>query len=153
MFDLLARDTISGQKGRAIATIDGNVRDLFEVKNVEALFNKEKVEVRTLGNLGTQHKAVGYSGTGTMAMHYSTSWHRQLAVKYMKTGVDTYFTLLIENDDKSATIGKQTVALYNVNLNSTVLAKLDTDNTALDENADFTFNGAEILNEFGEPVV
>jgi len=150
--ELLARDVITGQRGRAVATVDGEVRILFELKKVEATVTFEKQDIRTVGNLGTQSKVVGYKGAGTMTKYYVSSWDRKLAITYMKTGVVAFFTLLVENDDKSSSVGKQTTVLYDCSFDSTVLAKMDVDNQALEEDSPFTFGKAEILNEFVEPV-
>ncbi len=150
---LRAGDTISGQEGKATANIDGKVRDMFFVKSLEATFDKQKVEVKTLGKRGTQHKGVGWSGAGSMTLYYVTTLFRQMALKYAKTGKDTYFNITIVNDDPTSTIGKQTVVLYNCNIDSTILAKLDTDSDTLDEDIDFTFDDFDILDSFGNPVV
>ena len=150
---LRAGDTISGQEGKATANIDGNVQDMFFVKSLEATFDKEKVEVKTLGKRGTQHKGVGWSGAGSMTLYYVTTLFRQMALKYAKTGKDTYFNITIVNDDPTSTIGKQTVVLYNCNIDSTILAKLNTDSDTLDEDIDFTFDDFDILDSLGNPVI
>lgn len=148
---LKGKDVISGQEGVAYANIDGEVKTLFMVKAVEAVFTKRKVEVHTLGKRGTQNKTVGWSGTGTLTMYYVSSIFRQLAVDYIKNGTDLNITLTVVNNDPSSSVGKQTVVLYNVNLNSTILAKLDTEADKMEENAEFTFDDAEILNAFSDP--
>ncbi len=76
-----------------------------------------------------------------------------MALKYAKTGKDTYFNITIVNDDPTSTIGKQTIVLYNCNIDSTILAKLDTEADALEEDIDFTFDDFDILDSFGNPVV
>ena len=148
---LRAGDTISGQEARAIATINGQVIDLFFAKSVEATATKRKSEVRTLGRRGTQNKTVGWSGTGTLNMYYVSSKMRELMLDYIKTGKDVYFTLVVINSDPTSTVGTQTVALYNCNLDATTLAKLDTEADALDESATFTFDDAEMLTKFTNP--
>jgi hypothetical protein len=150
---LRAGDTISGQEGKATSVIDGNVQDMFYVKTLEATFEKTKAEVKTLGKRGTQHKGTGWSGAGSMTIYYVTSIFREMALKYAKTGKDTYFNITIVNDDPTSTIGKQTVVLYNCNVDSVILAKLDTDSDTLDEDIDFTFDDFDILDSFGNPVV
>lgn len=150
---LRAGDTISGQEGKATSVIDGNVQDMFYVKTLEATFEKTKAEVKTLGKRGTQHKGTGWSGAGSMTIYYVTSIFREMALKYAKTGKDTYFNITIVNDDPTSTIGKQTVVLYNCNIDSVILAKLDTDSDTLDEDIDFTFDDFDILDSFGNPVV
>jgi hypothetical protein len=149
---LHAADTISGQEGRATANIEGNIQDMFYVKTIEASFTKNKAEIKTLGKRGTQHKGTGWSGEGNMTIYYVTSIFRKMALKYAKTGKDTYFDITLVNDDPTSTVGRQTMVLYNCNLDSTILAKIDTEADALDEDIDFTFDDFDILDEFGNPI-
>lgn len=148
---LRAGDTISGQEGKATAVIDGNVEDMFYLKSLEASFEKNKAEVKTIGRRGTQHKGVGWSGSGSLSIFHVTSLFRVLALKYAKTGQDTYFNITVVNDDPTSTIGKQTVVLYNCNLDSTSLALLDVEADVLEEDIDFTFDDFDVLDEFGRP--
>ena len=150
---LRAGDTISGQAGKASANIDGNVQDLFFIKTLEATFEKTKAEVKTLGKRGVQNKGVGWAGTGSMTIYYITTLFRTMALKYAKSGIDTYFNITIVNDDPGSSVGKQTVVLYNCNIDSVILAKLDTESDVLDESIDFTFDDFDILDSFGNPVV
>ena len=105
MAELLARDTISGQRGKAYATINGSVEELFHVKNLEATFTKDKIEVKTLGKRGTQYKGVGWSGKGSMTVYYVSSLFRKMAIDYINKGRDVYFTITVTNDDESSTVG------------------------------------------------
>lgn len=43
---LKASDTISGQEGRAYATINGQTEEMFYVKTLEATVEKQKAEVK-----------------------------------------------------------------------------------------------------------
>lgn len=149
---LRAGDTISGQEGKATAVINGSVQDMFFVKTLEATFEKNKAEVKTLGHRGVQHKGTGWSGSGSMTIFYVTSLFRKIALNYAKNGKDTYFTITVVNNDPSSTVGKQTVVLYNCNIDSVMLAKLDTESDVLDEDIDFTFDDFDILDSFGNPV-
>lgn len=150
---LRAGDTISGQEGRAFASIDGENHEMFYVKNIRATVEKQKAEVKTLGRRGVQHKATGWSGTGEMTIYYVTSRFRQIMYKYMKEGVDTYFDITITNDDPMSTIGKQTVTLKGVNLNEVVMAALDTESEALEEDVSFTWEDIDMPELFADPVL
>lgn len=150
---LKAGDTISGQEGRAYATINGQVEEMFYLKSLEATIEKQKTEVRVLGKRGTQHKATGWSGSGTMTIYYVTTLFRQLMHDYVRNGKDTYFDVTIVNEDPTSSIGRQTVVLRGVNLDSVVMAKLDTETEVLDEDIDFTFDDVDILDSFGKPVL
>ena len=148
---LRAGDTISGQEGTAQAIINGQVENLFMVKSLEATIEKNKEELKTLGKRGTQSKAAGWSGSGSMTVYYTTTMFRRLMLDYVKNGRDVYFDIIITNDDPTSTIGRQTVALHGCNLDSVLATKLDIDSTALDEDLDFTFDDVDILEEFGRP--
>lgn len=87
-----------------------------------------------------------------MTLYYSTTFFRRMMYDYIKTGKDVYFDLVIENEDPSSTIGKQTISLKNVNMDNVVMAKLDIDATELDEDMDFTFSDIEILNDFDKVI-
>lgn len=148
-----ADDTISGKEAKAQININGQIEDLLYAKSAEATFEKKKTEVNTLGKRGTQSKATGWSGTGTMTVYYATSLFRKLATQYIKTGKDFYFDLIITNEDPGSSIGKQTTVLYNCNIDSVILAKFDVESEVLEEEIPFTFDDADILDEFGKPVV
>jgi hypothetical protein len=148
---LNARDTISGQEGRAYAVINGNVEEMFYVKGIEATAEKTKAEVKTLGKRGTQHKAAGWGGSGSMTIYYVTSVFRQMMYDYIKNGRDTYFDIVVINEDPNSSIGRQEVTLKGVNLDSVIMAKLDTDSDTLDEEVSFTYDDVEIPGIFQAP--
>jgi hypothetical protein len=146
-------DTLSGQEGRAYTTIDGNNEDMFYCKKIEAKVEKEKTEGKTLGRRGTQHKAKGWKGTGSMTIYYVTNKFRKMMLDYMTTGKDTYFDITIINEDPTSSVGKQTVVLKGVNLNTIILGKLDLESDALDEDIEFTFEGVEMPDIFVDPTL
>ncbi len=150
---LKAWDAIQGQLGRCVATIDGQQEDMIYLISVEATIDKNKNEIPILGYPGKKHKANGWSGKGKASLYYCTSKFRELMIKYAKTGQDTYFDMIIENEDPNASdIGRQRVLLKQVNIDSQVVAKLDVNSTELDEDIEFTFNGIELLESFIPPV-
>lgn len=141
-------DAISGKMGKAYATINGEVYEMFYLKNIEAVAEKTKAEIPVLGRTGVQHKASGWSGTGTATVYYVTSKFRELMLEYIKTGRDIYFDILIENEDPTSSTGRQTTILKGVNLDSVTMAKLDIESEALDEEISFTFNDIDMPNKF-----
>lgn len=150
---LLAGDVINGQEGEARMTNrdTGDVTEMFYVRNLEATIDVDKVDIRTLGHRATQHKPVGWTGTGTMTIYYVTSDFRQQIVQYAKTGIPVYFDLVITNRDPGSTIGSQTTVLKRCSLDSVVFAKLDVDAEFLDEAVDFTFDDIELLDAYSLP--
>jgi len=143
-----AEDAISGKEGALYATIDGETIQVAECKNISAKITKNKTEFKALGYRGTQHKATGWTGTGTLVIHYATSRFAKMMIDYAKNGKDTYFTLQIINDDPTSGIGRQTVNLYDVNLDESEIAKLDTDAEFLDQSMNFTFSDVDMPDEF-----
>ena len=66
----------------------------------------------------------------------------------MKNGVDTYFELMLTNEDPTGEAGRQTVLLKDVNIEEMLIGKLDVDEAAMDEEMKFTFGGVELLDSF-----
>lgn len=145
---LKAEQIVSGQAGRAYANIDGRNQELLYLKSIDATVTKRKTAVRTLGHTGDQFKAAGWSGKGKMVIYYMTTLFREQMLQYMKSGKDSYFDIVVINEDDNAGAGRQTVVLKNCNLDSVVLAKLNVEADNLDEEVSFTFDGAEILDSF-----
>ena len=145
-----AEDAISGKMGKAFATINGNVEEMLYLKNIEITAEKNKIEIPVLGKTGNQHKAGGWNGTGSATVYYSTSKFREIMLEYIKTGKDTYFDILVENDDPTSSLVKQTSIVKGVNLDSTIIAKLDIETEALDEEISFTYNDIDMPNKFNK---
>ena len=149
MAKLKSFDPISGKEGVAYAKINGNNEELFFAKTIEASVDKSKSEIKAIGRRMTGHKTTGMSGSGKMTLYYLTPLFRQMLKQYKDTGVDIYFDLVVENNDPSSSAGKQTTLLMDCNLDSVVLTKLDGDSDdPLEEDADFTFEDYDILQEF-----
>lgn len=155
---LKAGDTISGQEAVAKMTIknpDGttSIEDMFFGKNLEATCEIEKTDVRTLGKRGAQHKPSGWTGSGSMTIYYVTSLFRKMALQYIKTGVPVYFDIIVTNNDPASSVGPQTIVLKNCSLDSVILAKFDVDSEVMDEDVDFTFDDAYMLDSFVTPTL
>lgn len=148
-----AGDTISGQEARAYITIDGRNEELFYAKKIESKVEKQKTEIKTLGKRGTQNKAAGWKGTGTLTVYYATSLFRDLMLRYMKEGIDTYFDLAVTNEDPTSNIGKQTIVLKDCNLDEVSMASFDVDSEVLEEDMSFTFEDVDMLDKFNKPVL
>ena len=145
-----AGDAISGKEGSLFATIDGNVVEVAECKNISAKITKNKTEFKALGYRGTQHKATGWSGTGNLVIHYASSKWSKMMIDYAKKGIDTYFKLTLTNEDPTSSIGKQTVTLIDCNMDEAEIAKLDVDAEFLDQSMNFTFSDVDMIDEFSD---
>ena len=87
-----------------------------------------------------------------MTVRYVSSRWAEMIAKYIKTGVDTYFTIVVTNQDPGSKTGKQVIQILGCNMDSMDIAKLDVDADILDHDFDFTFNDMNILNSFNELV-
>lgn len=146
-------DTINGAEARAYAMVDGQNLPMFYLKNLKTTAKTNKKDGKTLGNRATQHKKTGWSGEGTATIYYATSFFRQMMLKYIKTGVDTYFDIVVTNDDPGSKIGAQTIILKRCNLNEVSMALVDVENEALEEDISFTFEGVDMPEAFSEPTL
>lgn len=152
MKTLKASDIPAGSEAVAYIEVDGKVEEFFYAKSIEATAELNKSEVRVMGKRGVQNKATGWTGSGSMTIYYVTTIFRNMLLKYAKEGILPAFKLVITNEDKGTTIGKQTVCLYDCVIDSVNLAKFDVESDALDEDMDFTFSDFDILDSFGNPV-
>ncbi|MGG1556240.1 MULTISPECIES: phage tail tube protein [Paenibacillus] len=150
---LYAKDTISGQSARAYATINGSVELMFYAKKFEAKVKKNKKEIKTLGKRGTQNKANGFSGTGSMTIYYTTSLFRKMMLEYTKNGVDVYFDVQVTNEDPSSSIGQQVTTVKNINLDEITIAAFDVESEAMEEEVTFTFDDWDMPTEFSAPTL
>lgn len=156
-----AQDALSGKEGTLYAkfkSVDGKekVYPIAECKSITAKATKNKTEFKSLGQNATQHKVVGWTGTGTLTVHYASTQYAWIMSNYVngvtvggkKVKVDMDFTLTVTNEDTTSSLGKQTIVLKGVNLDEAEIAKLDVDAEFLDQTMNFTFTGFEILDSF-----
>jgi hypothetical protein len=146
-------DTLSGTEGKGFITVNGRNEELFYAKKLESTAEKTKKTGKTLGSRVEQNKATGWKGTGTLTVYYVTSLFREMMINYIKTGKDVYFDLTVTNEDKSSTIGKQTVVLKKCNFDKVSMAMFNVDDEVLEEEMAFTFEDVDLLDKFGKPVV
>jgi len=150
---LLARDTIHGAAGKAFITVEGQVRELFAAKKIEAKGNIADSDMKVIGTKKIQSKKGGVKLTGTGTMYYVTSDYAKMLEQYIHTGVLPYFNMQLTNDDAASSIGVQTVALYNCQLTGDIpIVTLDDSSDMLTFDFSFTFEDYEVLSCFnGQP--
>ena len=142
------KDTVFASLVECFVTINGRRYNFMQAINLEAKFEKTKVEVPILGKTGKGNKATGWKGTGSATFHYNTSIFRQMMQLYKDTGEDVYFEIQISNEDKGSAVGRQTIILMDCNIDGGTLAKFDADGEYLDEDIDFTFEDFKMPETF-----
>lgn len=148
---LNVKDTINGGQGLVQMEIEGNLETLFQVKNVEAFIEKNKESLPVAGTHWEHSKLKTIKGTGSCTLYYLTSTFVKLAQRLCKEGKDFDFDMIITNEDKGSSVGKQTTVLRSCNMDKILVAKFDTDSAALEEDFDFTFMDMDVLDEFAKP--
>lgn len=149
---LLERDAVNGKEGRAYATIDNRRIEIFQLKNLEINSNFQEADFKVVGSNIVQKKTTGVELTGTMTMYYGSREFRNMVIGYIKNHVLEYFTLQVVNDDPSTSIGRQTLVLRNVKLQSATIARLNADADWLEDDVSFSFTDIDELDSFGDPI-
>lgn len=147
---LQAEDCVNGREGVATAEINGEIIELMELSNINITIEKTKTEFKAMGTRNTQNKTTGWKGTGTANVRYISSRWAKLMQDYIKTGKDTYFTIVVTNEDPGSATGRQVIQVLGCNLDSLDIAKLDVDAEILDQDVNFTFNDFNVLEEFNK---
>ncbi len=143
-----AKDSVSASLAECYVTIEGRRYNFMQAINLEASIEKNKTEVPILGKTGKGNKSTGWSGSGSATFHYNTSIFRELLKRYKESGEDIYFDIQITNEDKTSSVGRQTVILKDCNMDGGVIAKFDADEEYLEDEFDFTFEDFEIPEKF-----
>ena len=147
---MAARNAVSAKMAECYVTIDGNRYNFMSAINVKVTFDKNKTEVPILGRMNRGHKSTSSTVTGSAEFHLNTSIWRELAYRFQETGEDVYFDMQITNEDITASdIGRQTIILYDCNLDGITLASFDADSDdTLTESIDFTVERFEMPEKF-----
>lgn len=147
---MAARNAVSAKMAECYVTIDGNRYNFMSAINVEVNMEKNKTEVAILGRMNRGHKSTSSTITGSAEFHLNTSIWRELAYRFQETGEDVYFDMQITNEDITASdIGRQTIILYDCNLDGVTLAAFDADSDdTLTESIDFTVERFEMPEKF-----
>ena len=148
---LLERDALNGKSGSGVITINGENHQMFGMKKFQSDAEFQEEDFKVVGTNLVQTKTTGVKLSGTMTLYYGSPYFLQLLNDYLKTGKLPYFTMQIENDDPSTSVGTQTVVYYNVKLNKLPISKLDAETSSLDMEVGFTFTNVEVLNWFHDP--
>ena len=148
---LLERDALNGKSGSGFITINGENHQMFGMKKFQSDAEFQEEDFKVVGTNLVQTKTTGVKLSGTMTLYYGSPYFLQLLNDYLKTGKLPYFTMQIENDDPSTSVGTQTVVYYNVKLNKLPISKLDAETSSLDMEVGSTFTNVEVLNWFHDP--
>lgn len=145
---LHGRDTISSKDAKVTVTIDGNVINLIDCKELKINIKKNKEKVQVLGDHWTKHKTTSVDGTGTLGQYVINSNWLKYGIPYTMKEGDLYFTITFAIDDPTSHAGKQIIQLDEVNLDEIPIADFKADDSVMDISADFTFEGIHLVQPF-----
>lgn len=148
---LLERDALNGKQGKAIITIDGENKELFQCKKLQTDAEFTEADFKVVGTTLVQKKTTGVNLTGSMTIYYGSPLFIKMVQEYVKTGKIPYFDLQVENEDPATSVGKQTVVYTNCKLSKVPLSILDADTEFLEEEVGFSYTGVEVLDWFTDP--
>jgi hypothetical protein len=141
---------VNGREGWVTLSDGLIVKEAAEIKKCEAKIEKLKTEFNVLGFRGTQTKATGYKGTGSATLYYNTTYWAKMMLDFVKNGKDTFFSIIVKNEDPSSIVGVQRIKLNNCNIDGLTIASVDADTEFLTQDVNFTFSDFEILDAFDD---
>lgn len=151
MEGFMAENVVSSKEGKAFLTRNGQNKHLFRAKSIDAKLSKNKTEIRMLGNRMVGNKTTSIQGSGTLTLYHVSSEFKQDFVNYIEKGIDLYFNLQIEVEDKSTRFGKESIVLTGCNFDEITVATLSAEDGVLEQELPFTFEGVELLKPFDVP--
>ena len=147
-------DVIDGRMATVFVQYNGQNVPCAWFKELKATMESSKSELPRLGTHSKFHKKSGWTGKGEGTMYVGSSIFKKMAQKYAQDQSDTYFNMVITNDDPTSKIGRQALLLLNCNFDNIDLATIDIgSDEPIEEELNFTFDGFEFLEHFTHPNV
>lgn len=151
---LLAKDTVNGAEGKIMVNYNGERREAAFLKNIRTTANINTENMKVIGTRKIQKKANGVEQTGKANAYYGPDrglW-RDMVIQYINTGVMQEFDIQITNNDPTTTIGSEVTAYYGCYLTGEIpLSILDSDESMLNYDFNFTYTTVQRLQDFNDP--
>ena len=146
-----ARDAVYGSEGKAYVTLNGRRMKFIHLTEFEGVYTINSQQVPIMGKVGFGNKAAGGAGTWSATAHFNQSMLREVADHYQKTGVMPYFEIQTTNEDRTATVGRQTIVYHDCLLTGdVVLSKLIAGDQLLTEDIEGTFETWDMPEKFND---
>lgn len=139
-------DAIGAGDGAAFLNIQGKNVVLFYLKSMESKITKNKQEVKVVGRRSVGSKTTSWTGSGTLKIYEVTSAYKQIFLDYVNNGVDVYFSVQVTNTDPRR--GREVKLLTGCNFDEINFTMLSDDDSLLEQELPFTFDGAELLETY-----
>ncbi len=145
---MYGQDAVAGVKGSAYITINSERFLLMQLKSIKAEAKISLKELGILGSIGKKHKAGTWSGSWSASAYYNMPIFRKMTLEYKRTGRLPYFDIQIVNDDPTSAAGRQTAILKECLFDGGILATMDAESEALEEDISGTFDDFELPEQF-----
>jgi hypothetical protein len=146
-----ARDAVSGSAAKCYITLNGRRKNVLHLTDFESKTSISKQQVPILGKVGFGNKAAGMAGTWSATAHFNQSDFREVALHYQRTGEMPYFEIVVTNEDKTSSVGRQTIVHYDCLITDDVtLAKFEAGDALLTEEISGTFETFDMPEKFNE---
>ena len=147
---LRGRDVISGAYADIYCKIGDERFKIGWAKGIEAKITKNKTAIQALGSIMDKQKAARASGAGTLKLFYLDSRFRKRTIDFIKGAADTYLDFEVYVEDPASRAGQQATIIKDCNLDEILVAYADADSAVLEESIPFTFEDADMPQEFNQ---
>lgn len=142
------KDPIKASLAECYITIDGEQINCFNFINFEATAKKETTDVPRLGTARKSKRTTSISYEFSGEMYYTSSKFREMFLKFQNEGAETYFDILIANEDSESSAGRQSIICRDCLLDEITLAKFDADGDFLKESVSGSIDRFEMPETF-----
>ncbi len=146
-----ARHAVASNMAECMLIIGDERVPFMNAMELEATAEKNKKEVPILGRMQKGNKTVGLKYKGKCKFYLNNAQFIKQLEQLQATGEDAYFDIIVENEDKSAGLGKQTVVLRGCNIDGATVATFNAEEDFLSDEVSFTFEAFEVLKTFNAP--
>ena len=146
-----ARDAVYGSEAKCFVTLNDRRYNFMHMTEFEGIYTINSQQVPILGKVGFGNKAAGGSGTWSGVAHFNQSILRRVADHYQKTGEMPYFEIQTTNEDRTATVGRQTIIYHDCLITGdVVLSKFQAGDELLTEEISGTFESWDMPETFAD---
>lgn len=142
------KDAVYASLGNAYVKLDGTRYLLMQLKSIEVTAKVDNKKVPILGTTISGNKPGTQTYEGKATIYANTSIFRKVLKKYQDTGEATYFDITCNQEDPTASVGKQTIILKDCLISQATLVKLEAGGDELTDDISFTVNSFEMPQEY-----
>jgi len=146
---MAAHDAIQGSQAVCYFTLEGRRYNFMSITEFNSALSFTTTEVPRVGTIMMGYKITAAAGSWSATCYYNQSTFRVLAERFQNTGRFPEFEIQVTVDDKTTTVGRQTIILTGCLLEGDLeLAKIVSGEGVLEEELSGVFQGFMIPETF-----